>query len=81
MRKSPRSDQRAAPVSGAVSTSTDPKRRRFLLALGASGAGAAAATVASVPAIAADTQASENDIDGRYSETTHVRDYYRTAKI
>jgi len=81
MRKSPRSDRFVTPTSGAAPSSTDPKRRRFLFALGAGGAGAAAATVAVVPAITADTQATENDTDARYSETTHVRDYYRTAKI
>ncbi len=81
MRKPPRSDRFVAPASGAAPTSTDPKRRRFLFALGVSGAGAAAATVAAVPAIAAHTQAADNDADGRYSETAHVRDYYRTAKI
>ena len=80
MRKSPRSDRRDAPVPGAANASTDPKRRRFLLALGASGAGAAAAGVAAVPAIAA-PEASDNEQDGRYSETSHVRDYYRTAKL
>jgi len=80
MRKSPRSDRPAAAVPGAANASTDPKRRRFLLALGAGGAGAAAAGVASVPAIAA-PDAPDNGQDGRYSETTHVRDYYRTAKL
>ncbi len=80
MRKSPHSDRFVTPTSGAAPSSTDPKRRRFLFALGASGAGAAAATVASVPVLA-DPQASDNDTDARYSETAHVRDYYRTAKI
>ena len=80
MRKPPHSHRSVAPASRGDSASIDPKRRRFLLALGAGGAGAAAAGVASVPAIAA-PDAPDNEQDGRYSETTHVRDYYRTAKI
>jgi hypothetical protein len=80
MRKSTRSERPAAPVSSAAPASTDPKRRRFLLALGASGAGAAAAGVAAMPAGAAPAPA-DNDQDGRYSETRQVRDYYRTAKL
>ncbi len=78
MRKSPRSDRPAA--APAAHASTDPKRRRFLLALGASGAGVAASSVAAMPDVAA-PEATDNEQDGRYSETRHVRDYYRTAKL
>jgi len=82
MRKSPRSDRTAAPVSEPVSPSADPKRRRFLFTLGIGSAGAAAAAVAAFPASAAtDAVTAEPDSDAKYRETTHVRDYYRTAKL
>ena len=69
-----------APEKAHQSRSTDPARRRFLLALGAGGAGAAVATASALPA-AATAQASEpTDQDG-YRESEHVRDYYRTTRI
>jgi hypothetical protein len=82
MRRFPRSPRPAATVSEAALTSTDPKRRRFLLTLGVGGAGAAAAGLAALPAVAAGEGATtESDSDGKYRETAHVRDYYRTAKL
>jgi hypothetical protein len=46
------------------------------------GAGAAAAGLAALPAVAASVGATtESDSDGKYRETAHVRDYYRTAKL
>ena len=81
MRALPRSDRSAATVSEAAPSKTDPKRRRFLLTLGMSSAGAAAASIAALPAAAEDSVTSDSDSDGRYRETTHVRDYYRTAKL
>jgi len=82
MRESPRSDRSAATISKAAPSSTDPKRRRFLLTLGVSSAGAAAASVAALPVVGTENPVtSESDSDGRYRETTHVRDYYRTAKL
>ena len=64
------------------SRSTNLKRRGFLLTLGVGGAGAAAvavrslstASVAAVPAVSASD-------DGGYTATTHVKTYYRTAKV
>ena len=64
------------------SPSTDLKRRRFLLTLGASGASVAAASAAATSSVAAQTPAADGKAttDG-YRETEHVRDYYRTARI
>ena len=62
------------------SPSTDLKRRRFLLALGAGSAGAATAVAQPLAAAAnaapAATQASQG-----YRETEHVRDYYASARL
>ena len=80
MRKSQRSNRPAVSPS-ASPASTDSQRRRFLFTLGVSGAGAAAASVAAIPAVAAETDAAEKDEDGRYKETSHVRNYYRTTRI
>ena len=82
MRNSPPNPRSAATVPEASPSSTDPRRRRFLLTLGVGGAGAAAASLAALPAVAApDAGAAESDSDAKYRETTHVRDYYRTAKL
>jgi hypothetical protein len=78
------SSQREAPASvpTRVAKSPDPKRRRFLLALGAGGAGAAAvaaqplAAQLPVPAVVTDADATQG-----YRETEHVRDYYATTRI
>jgi len=82
MRARLRSARPAAAVSDAAPASPDPKRRRFLLTLGVGGAGAAAASVAALPAVAGiDPVKGDSDSDARYRETTHVRDYYRSAKL
>jgi hypothetical protein len=81
MRNRTRGVVEAAPGATPASSSTDLKRRRFLLS--ASGAGAAAVAVAASPAtavaIAQDTAAPTDD--AAYRETAHVRDYYRTTRI
>jgi hypothetical protein len=82
MRKSPPNPRPAATVPEAAPSSIDPRRRRFLLTLGVGGAGVAAAGLAALPAVAASEGATtESDSDGKYRETAHVRDYYRTAKL
>ena len=82
MRIPTRSVHSVATVPAADSSSTDSKRRRFLLTLGLGGAGAAVAVAAAGPAAAvgAVTAASDAPVDG-YRESAHVRDYYRTAKL
>jgi len=60
--------------------SADPTRRRFLFTLGVGGAGAAAATSGALQA-AATSQAAPTSDEGRYRESEHVRDYYRTTRI
>jgi hypothetical protein len=83
MRNPTRSVSAAATVAVPPSSSfPDSKRRRFLLTLGLGGAGAAASAVASVSAVAAEMTTAEDAVqDGRYRESAHVRDYYRTAKL
>ena len=81
MRAPLRSPRSAATVSDAAPSSTDPRRRRFLFTLGVGGAGVAAASVAALPVVATDPVNTDSDSDGRYRETTHVRDYYRSAKL
>ena len=61
------------------------KRRHFLLALGAGSAGAAAVATATLagktlPATEADKGAQQGAAPG-YSESEHVNNYYRTARI
>jgi hypothetical protein len=71
-----------APVTSPFATSTDLKRRRFLLALGAGGAGAAAVATQTLTAPAVVTAAAETPVEGQgYRETEHVRDYYATTRI
>jgi len=60
-------------------SSTDVKRRRFLLALGAGSAGAAAAAVPLANAVEAAT--SQPDESKGYRETEHVRDYYASTRL
>jgi len=80
MRSRLRSPRSAEVVSASATSSPDTQRRRFLLTLGVGGAGVAAASVAALPAVAAEAVTTADDADGRYRETTHVRDYYRSAK-
>ena len=78
------SSQREAQASDPthVAQSTNLKRRRFLLALGAGGAGAAA--VAAQPLsqpLAQSTAEVAADTQKGYRETEHIRDYYATTRI
>ena len=83
MRIRTRSGSLAASVAVPPSSTTpELKRRRFLFTLGLGSAGAAISAAASVSAVADTTVApTEESPDGRYRETEHVRDYYRTAKL
>lgn len=59
-------------------------RRRVFAGAGTAGALAAAAVVlpmAESDAPAKDAKATQDDAHGRYQETAHVRQYYRTAKV
>ncbi|MEP7329628.1 MAG: hypothetical protein ABI777_10485 [Betaproteobacteria bacterium] len=76
--------QKNAPASVPThaGTSTDLKRRRFLLALGAGGAGAAAVATQSFSAPATVEATADAPVEGAgYRETEHVRDYYATTRI
>jgi hypothetical protein len=78
------SSQREAQASDPthVAPSTNLKRRRFLLALGAGGAGAAA--VAAQPLtqpIAQSAADAAAETHTGYRETEHIRDYYATTRI
>ena len=64
---------------GSTQPSTDTKRRRFLLALGAGSAGAAVAAVPVANAVEATSAAAEESKG--YRETEHVRDYYATTRL
>lgn len=75
------SDTEASGGDSCSSRSPNAKRRRFLVTLGFGSAGAAVSAAASVSAAAEMiTDAPAPPADG-YQESTHVRDYYRTAKI
>jgi hypothetical protein len=80
MRPSQRDLQTPALISTQSAASLP--RRRFLLALGASGAGAAA--VAAAPTLASTAAAVDNSAPAAttgYRETEHVRDYYDSARL
>jgi hypothetical protein len=74
---------RHVPAAASAVTPVSGKRRRFLLALGASGAGAAAAVTA--PGVTATVvPAAAPTAEGRpggYRVTEHVRDYYATTRL
>jgi hypothetical protein len=78
------SSQREAQASDPthVAQSTNLKRRRFLLALGAGGAGAAAVAAKPLAQPLAQSAAEvATDAQKGYRETEHIRDYYATTRI
>ena len=56
-------------------------RRRFLLTVGAGGVATAAATVATTKAQQQSTNAKDKRAGAGYSESAHIRNYYRTTKV
>jgi len=63
------------------SPSTDLRRRRFLLALGAGSAGAATAAAQPLAAIADPAAGAATAASQGYRETEHVRDYYASTRL
>ncbi len=68
--------------SASPAPQTDVKRRRFMLALGASGAATAAATAQAVasPIVPVQSAAADEKSSG-YRETDHVRTYYASTRL
>jgi hypothetical protein len=65
-----------------ASMPASPRRRGFLLTVGAGGAAVAAVALQSVPAPADSAPPDQAPAAGEgYRDTKHVRDYYRTTKI
>jgi hypothetical protein len=58
-------------------------RRKFLLTMGAGSVATAAATVAATKAQQQSTREKEKDkrAGAGYSESAHIRNYYRTTKV
>ena len=58
-------------------------RRKFLLTVGAGGVATAAATVATTQSQQASTRDKNKDkrAGAGYSESAHIRNYYRTTKV
>jgi hypothetical protein len=56
-------------------------RRNFLLTLGASGAATAAAVVAGSKTRQPEDAAQQARDSAGYQATSHIRNYYRTAKV
>ena len=81
MRIPTRSASDETPAAAPSSGTPDSKRRRFLFTLGVGSAGVAVSAKTSVAAVAEATEPQQEVADGRYRETEHVRDYYRTAKL
>ena len=82
MRNRLRGGNKSMPIATSATSSTDLKRRSFLLSLSAGGAGVAAVAMAT-PGIAApesDVAVTDGD-NAEYRETEHVRDYYRTTRL
>lgn len=56
-------------------------RRNFLLTMGAGGVATAAATVATNKTQQQSTRAKDRGATAGYSESAHIRNYYRTTKV
>jgi hypothetical protein len=72
---------RDGPAQTAQSLVSSPRRRRFLMALGATGAGAAATAAAPAVAAAAAPVAEAPAAGQGYQLTEHVRDYYDSTRL
>ena len=68
-------------VTPAATPRIHPQRRNFLLALGAGGAGAAIVAARALSGGSVAPDAAPIPESKGYTETDHVRRYYRTAKI
>jgi hypothetical protein len=68
-------------VSPSAAPRVHSQRRNFLLALGAGGAGAAIVAARSLSGGSVAPDAAPAPEGKGYTETDHVRRYYRTAKI
>ena len=67
-------------VTLAAAPRIHPQRRNFLLALGAGGAGAAIVAARALSGGSVAPDAAPTPESKGYTETDHVRRYYRTAK-
>ena len=56
-------------------------RRNFLLTMGAGGVATAAATVATNKAQQQSTRGKDKRATAGYTESAHIRNYYRTTKV
>ena len=56
-------------------------RRNFLLTVGAGGVATAAATIATTKAQQQTPQKKDKRATAGYSESAHIRNYYRTTKV
>ena len=56
-------------------------RRNFLLTVGAGGVATAAATVATNKTQQSATQKKDKRATAGYTESAHIRNYYRTTKV
>ena len=78
--KHPGDHSRTREASPSDTPRVQPQRRNFLLALGAGGAGAAIVAARSLSGGSVAPDAAPAPESKGYTETDHVRRYYRTAK-
>ena len=83
MRTTPQRDDRHLPTTTSVSPApnADLKRRRFLLALGASSAATAAAATQAIAAPVANAATEDAPSGKGYHVTDHIRDYYASTRL